>query len=142
MRIHHYSTSSRICTHLISFSHTLNLTRTHTYMLVHLTHTPYTYTLQHTATHCNTRQHIATHCNTLQHAATHCNTLQHVHTLHIHTFLQHITTHCNTLQHTATHYNPLQQEKCFTYHSVQILKILFKGFYPLKSDPPHNIMRY
>jgi len=35
------------------------------------------YTLQHTATHCNTLQHAATHCNTLQHTATHCNTLQH-----------------------------------------------------------------
>ena len=27
------------------------------------------YTLQHTATHCNTLQHTATHCNTLQHTA-------------------------------------------------------------------------
>ena len=57
------------------------------------------WTLQHTATHCNTLQHTATrsfhewhdsfvsvtglnvysatHCNTLQHSATHCNTLQH-----------------------------------------------------------------
>ena len=45
------------------------------------------YTLQHTATHCNTLQHrvysvwvcslVSTHCNTLQHTATHCNTLQH-----------------------------------------------------------------
>ena len=35
------------------------------------------YTLQHTATHCNTLQHTATHCNTLQHTSTHCNTLQH-----------------------------------------------------------------
>jgi len=29
-----------------------------------------TYTLQHTATHCNTLQHTATHCNTLHHTAT------------------------------------------------------------------------
>jgi len=48
------------------------------------------YTLQHTATHCNTLQHTrrphiarrhlrkrSTHCNTLQYTATHCNTLQH-----------------------------------------------------------------
>jgi len=52
------------------------------------------YTLQHTATHCNTLQHrvysvwvcslVSTHCNTLQHTATHCNTLQHT------------ATHCNT----------------------------------------------
>jgi len=28
------------------------------------------WTLQHTATHCNTLQHAATHCNTLQHTAT------------------------------------------------------------------------
>jgi len=32
------------------------------------------YTLQHTATHCNTLQRTATHCNTLQRTATHCNT--------------------------------------------------------------------
>jgi len=31
------------------------------------------WTLQHTATHCNTLQHTATHCNTLRHTATHCN---------------------------------------------------------------------
>ena len=45
------------------------------------------YSLQHTATHCNTLQHTAI---TLQHTATHCNTLQHT------------ATHCNTLQLTAT----------------------------------------
>ena len=28
------------------------------------------FTLQHTATHCNTLQHTATHCNTRQHTAT------------------------------------------------------------------------
>jgi len=42
-------------------------------------------TLQHTATHCNTRHHTAPHCNTLQHTATHRNTLQHS------------AAHCNTL---------------------------------------------
>jgi len=33
-------------------------------------------TLQHTATHCNTKLKamITSHCNTLQHTATHCNT--------------------------------------------------------------------
>jgi len=96
------------------------------------------FTLQHTATHCNTLQHTATHCNTLrnalQHTATHCNTLQrsarHCNTLqHTATHckrtilliweimpifreslscLKISTTHCNTLQHTATHCNTLQ----------------------------------
>jgi len=33
-------------------------------------------TLQHTATHGNSRQLAATHCNTLQHNAMHCSTLQ------------------------------------------------------------------
>ena len=55
------------------------------------------YTLQHTATHCNTLQHTAPHCNTLQHTATHCNTLQHT------------ATHYNTLHHTASHCNMLQR---------------------------------
>jgi len=41
------------------------------------THSNTQYTLQHSATHCNTLQHTATHCNTLQHTATHCNKLQH-----------------------------------------------------------------
>jgi len=67
------------------------------------------YTLQHTATHCNTPylysriniqyrvvivavgycntlQHTATHCNTLQHTATQCNTLQHTIFIHIQTY--------------------------------------------------------
>ena len=33
------------------------------------------FTLQHTATHCNTLQHTATHCNTLQHTAPSCKKL-------------------------------------------------------------------
>ena len=77
-----------------------------------------TYTLQHTATHCNTLHHTAprrnnefneisdvhtaTHCNTLQHTATHCTTLQQWIQWNI------WRTHCNTLQHTATHCNTLQ----------------------------------
>ena len=44
------------------------------------------YSLQHTATLCNTLQHTAAHCSTLQHTATLCNTLQHT------------ATHCNTLK--------------------------------------------
>jgi len=32
--------------------------------------------------------------------------------------------------------------KYFTYHSVQIFKILFQGFYSSESDPPHKIMLY
>jgi len=110
---------------------------------LHLPHTMYEATstaapkaektsLQHTATHCNTRQQSAAHCNTLQHTATHCNTLQHTAT-HCNTLQhtaayicliqsrdlaaapkaqrtspQHIATHCNTLQHTTTHCNTLQ----------------------------------
>ena len=35
------------------------------------------WSLQHTATHCNTLQPTATHCNPLHHTAPHCNTLQH-----------------------------------------------------------------
>jgi len=66
------------------------------------------YTLQLTATHCNSLQHTATHCNTpqqsggtvslytLQLTATHCY------------ILQRTATPCNTLQHTATHCNTLQ----------------------------------
>jgi len=88
-------------------------------------------TLQHTATHGNTRQHTATHGNTRQHTATHCNTLQRIvsfcrmrrlmwHMLAtsrladigkrkwLFNTLQHTATHCNTLQHTATHCNTLQ----------------------------------
>jgi len=50
------------------------------------------YTLQHTATYCNTLQYTATRCDTLwlvtlQHTATHYNTPQRT------------ATHCNTLQH-------------------------------------------
>ena len=33
-------------------------------------------------------------------------------------------------------------EKCFTYRSVQVFKILFRGFYSPESHPPHDIMRY
>jgi len=87
------------------------------------------YSLQHTATHCDTLQHTATqhttiHYNTLQHTATHCNTLQHTATLR--NTLQHIATepanrchpivtatHCKTLHHSATHYNTLQQSLLF-----------------------------
>ena len=86
------------------FPYTLQNTATHCNTLQHTaTHRN---TLQHTATHCNTLQHTATHCNTLQHTATHCNTLQHTAT-HCYT-LQHTATHCNTLQHTATYCNTLQ----------------------------------
>jgi len=52
------------------------------------------FTLQHTATHCNTLQHTftvahsgAVTCLALQHTATHCNTLQHTAT-HIHSCAQ------------------------------------------------------
>ena len=92
------------------------------------------YTLQHTATHCNTLQHTATtHCNSLQHTATHCNTLQHTYiTLQqasrLSTWIpaaktktlspedvsavilgSHTATRYTSLQHTATYCNTLQQ---------------------------------
>ena len=43
-----------------------------------------------------------THCNTLQHAATHCNTRDMLSLFDLK------STRCNTLQHIATHYNSLQ----------------------------------
>jgi len=64
------------------------------------------YTLQHTATHCNTRPHTATHGHTLQLSATHCNTLQHTAT-HCNA-RPHTATQCNALQHTAAHCCSLQ----------------------------------
>jgi len=84
------------------------------FLLLHgvvYTSSPYTCTLQQTATHCNTLQHTATHYNTpyicvtwallsdlhtpytLQYTAPRCATLLRT------------ATHCNTLQHTATHCN-------------------------------------
>ena len=86
-----------------------------TNLLVARQHTICWYTLQHTATHCNTLQHTATHCNTRLHTATHCNTLQHTithcdtlqHTATRHNTLQHSATHCNTLYHTIRHCNTL-----------------------------------
>jgi len=42
------------------------------------------WSLQHTATHCNTLQHIATHYNTMQHTATHCNVAVCCREAHIH----------------------------------------------------------
>jgi len=95
---------------------------------------PCRYTLQHTATHCNTLQHTATHCNALQHAATHCNALQHTAThcnkrdggktcfiwlsscptgTH-HNTLLYTARHCNTLLRTATHCNTLQHTATHT----------------------------
>ena len=69
-------------------------------------------TLQHTATHCDTRhtrQHTVTHCDTRQHTATLGNTLQHT-AVH-YDRLQHTFTHTYppTGQHTATEGNTLQQ---------------------------------
>jgi len=57
-------------------------------------------TLQHTATHCNTRKYSndrAARCNTLQHTATHCNTRK---------YSNDRATRCNTLQHTAAQEKP------------------------------------
>ena len=77
-------------------------------------------TLQHTATRCNTLQHAATRCNTLQHAATRCNSLFRNRTSNVGSLfgattashrntLQHTASQCHTLQHTATHSITLQQ---------------------------------
>ena len=83
------------------------------------------WTLQHTASHCNTLQQTATHGNTLQYAATyrtHCNIpnpLQRTATPQcqnnrrslvyndVFSSLNSSATRCNTLQHTATHWNML-----------------------------------
>ena len=75
-------------------------------------------TLQHAATHCNTLHHAATHCITPQHNASHCNTVSQV---RVHrqrrqrtaatdcgNTLQHTATHCNTLHHTEIHCINLQ----------------------------------
>ena len=45
------------------------------------------WSIQHTATHCNTLQHTATHCNILQHAATHCISLSNFRSLSLFFFL-------------------------------------------------------
>jgi len=69
----------------------------------------YRHTLQHTATHCNTRQHTATHCNYVEKGyctLTHCDYVENGYR----NTLQHTATHCNTLRlrgekissHTAT----------------------------------------
>jgi len=50
---------------------------------------------------------------TLQHTATHCNTLQHT-DVHDVCTLQRTATHCNALQHTAMHYNALQGHAVWT----------------------------
>jgi len=100
------------------------------------------YTLQHTATHCNTLQHTATHCDTLQHTATHCNTLRHTAThcdalqhtaTHCHT-LRRTATHCNTLQHTATHYNtPQHTARGLLNIRLQTSALLLYSFYCVSS---------
>ena len=72
------------------------------------------YTLQHTATHCNTLQHTAAHHTILQHTAPHCNTLQHI-ASNCNT-LQRAATHCNVLQHTATCCNTLRHAATHCMH--------------------------
>ena len=52
-------------------------------------------------------------------------------------FLQICPTH--TIIHVFLLVNRFQ--KHFTYRSVQIFKILFRGFFPPESDPPYKIMR-
>jgi len=98
-------------------------------------------TLQHTATHCNTRlswhwmarcntlKHTAIRCNTLQHTATqvvfydirwliaaHCNTLQHTATRVVRDIWWCIAIRCSTLQHTATYCSTLQHESFVRLH--------------------------
>jgi len=96
------------------------------------------YTLQHTATHCNTLQHrpeiliefAKLKCYTLQHTATHCSTPQHRPELLMiiakvkYNTLQHVASHRNTLLHAATqtrnvHYN--RQIEVRTSRNIQDL---------------------
>jgi len=84
------------------------------------------WTLQHTATQCNTVQHSATHCNTLQHTASHYNSLQHTpidcsvlqHTATHSSTLQHTATRCSTLQHTIAHTTAHTAAHCNTLHDA------------------------
>jgi len=89
------------------------------------------YTIQHTATHCNTLQQTATHLLT---TTTHCNTLQHTKEWmpSYSNMSQHAynSTHYNTLQHTATHllkntthYNTLQHAKNHPKNPLRSRKI-------------------
>ena len=78
-----------------------------------------TYTLQHTATHCNTLQHAETaswlantHCHTLQHTAMHFNTQQRT------------ATHCNALQHTASYCNTQKPQVHSRAHAATQWKML------------------
>jgi len=57
------STTTHTATHCNTHCNTLYSIRT----MGHESERPFSNTLQHTATHCNTLQHTATHCNTLQH---------------------------------------------------------------------------
>jgi len=104
----------------VSHPHLTNSCREHVYSLhksvhkvciqVQIHESFISYTLTHTATHCDTlrQEHTAAHCNTLRHTAAPCIT-QHRNTLR-HTATK---THCNTLQHTATY--------CSTVHHTTLL---------------------
>jgi len=95
------------------------------------------YTIQHTATHCNTLQHTATHFNTPQHTTTHCNTLQHIPT---HTN----EAHCNILHSTTTH---ASAPHCHTHFQVSndthtIFKFLPRTHLREKHVSPRYICRH
>jgi len=91
MNLYIYICVCTVCRHICKYAHT----SIHIHTQIHMWVRAIFYTLQYTATQCNTLQHTATHCSTLQHTAAHCSTLQHT------------ATHCNTLQHSATHCNTL-----------------------------------
>jgi len=97
------------------YRNTLQLVAAHCYSLQHTaTQCNTCTTLQLNAAHCITLHGIAlphryTHCNTLQHFATYCNALRLVATYR--STPQRIARHCRSLQHSqrvATHYNTLQ----------------------------------
>ena len=74
------------CTHVRTYTF-IHIVHVHIFVYryaLRVLHCVYTYTLQHSATHCITLQHTASHCNTLQHTATHRNIPPHTasHTRH------------------------------------------------------------
>jgi len=111
------------------------------------------YTLQHTATHCNTLQHTATHCNTLQHSVTHCSTHCNAHILLLLprpcaryvdissilvcqlVFTTHNARLCNTLQHTATHCKTLQDT------AIHCNTVQYSAIHAYSSSPPTRELR-
>jgi len=145
-------THTRTRTHILTRSFHTRAIMLHTHELG-----PSTFTMEHTATRCNTLQHAATHpthsghynaqtrtwpvelrtvthCHILQHTATYCNTL---YTLHVQAIILHkheLDSSRFTMQHTATHYNPLHHavSRCTTLQHAAIRYNI-----PKTSGPSH-----